>query len=277
MSERLTQNSNSLDISNFLDDFYSQNRIPVETQIPLKLLHTKLNGPLFYPSSDTIMSNAILTSGYWEPLESAWLAKNLKPDDCFLNIGANVGYHSIFVAKNIRQCHVISVEPNPIAVLILRVNQFLHNLEFEILECAIGPTSSEVEIFLDAYNFGDARVQKFLGASLVGKTQMYSVSDFFNDKPRPNVILMDIQGMELSILNDIFDYSANQAKVMFEFTPKELSSNLNYAVEIYSEVTRNLKISRLDADLEIQITPKQILDLFLNSELENVNLIACQD
>lgn len=223
------------------------------------------------------MSNAILTSGNWEPLESAWLIKNLNPGDYFLNIGANVGYHSIFVAKHIQQSNVISVEPNPIAVSILRINQFLQSLEFEVSECAIGPISGEVEIFLDEFNFGDARIQKFVGAKSVGKTNMFSVREFFHDKPKPNVILMDIQGMELSILNDLFHYSANTAKIMFEFTPKEISSNLNYAIEVYSEVTQNLKIFRLEADQEIQITPKQIRELFLNSRLENVNLIACQD
>lgn len=71
MSEKLNYNSSPLEISNFLDDFYFEYRIPLESRIPLKLLDTKLNGPLFYPASDTIMSNAILTSGNWEPLESA--------------------------------------------------------------------------------------------------------------------------------------------------------------------------------------------------------------
>lgn len=169
------------------------------------------------------------------------------------------------------------MEPNPIAVSILRINQFLHNLDFEISECAIGPISGEVEVFLDEFNFGDARIQKFEGAKSVGKTNMHSVKEFFIDKPNPNVILMDIQGMELSILNELFHYSANKAKIMFEFTPRELSSNLNYAIEVFSEVTQNLNISRLEADQEIQINPKQLRELFLNSRLENVNLIACQN
>jgi FkbM family methyltransferase len=68
-----------------------------------------------------------------EPGTIAWLRKNLRQSDVFLDIGANIGTFSLFAAKHIsEQGHVYACEPHlPTAVQLLQ-NVVLNGLEERI-------------------------------------------------------------------------------------------------------------------------------------------------
>jgi FkbM family methyltransferase len=52
--------------------------------------------------------------GIWEPNLTAWIQSRLKPGDCFVDVGANVGYFSVLASTLVGQSgKVISVEAIP--------------------------------------------------------------------------------------------------------------------------------------------------------------------
>jgi len=76
-----------------------------------------------------------------EPDTIAWLRKNLRSSDVFLDIGANIGTFSLFAAKHIgEQGHVYACEPHlPTAVQLLQ-NVALNGLEKRISVLSVAST-----------------------------------------------------------------------------------------------------------------------------------------
>jgi FkbM family methyltransferase len=254
---------------------YTTLAIPSEFRLKLKSIETIPNGRMLYPENDSIMAPAIEKTGYWEKEEGLWLLEHIKPGMVFLNIGANVGYHSILVSTNITNVEVIAIEPNPIAAAILNMNLEICKAEVVVLNFAIGKETTKVSLFLDKNNFGDARIQKFTGSYLITDVQMFSIEDLFRQVPKPDVILMDIQGTELSILKDLFDFAGKKCRIIFEFSPYEINSNLNIAIEIFEKRTQGLDLFLLIGPKETKTDSKMIKELFLKSNRENVNILAC--
>ena len=73
-----------------------------------------LDGFSLYVIPDDYIGRSILESGSCEPHVSSVIRNQLKKGDVFLDLGANIGYHTIFAAKLVGQSgKVIAVEPNP--------------------------------------------------------------------------------------------------------------------------------------------------------------------
>ena len=72
----------------------------------------------------------------WEPISEL----KPKPGETFVDVGSNVGYYTLKLAKTIgRKGKIISIEPDPDSFEILRKNCELNNLEtIELHNLAIG-------------------------------------------------------------------------------------------------------------------------------------------
>lgn len=61
-----------------------------------------------------IVGRFIYYFGIWEPNLTAWIQSRLKPGDCFVDVGANVGYFSVLASTLVGQeGKVISIEAIP--------------------------------------------------------------------------------------------------------------------------------------------------------------------
>jgi len=71
-------------------------------------------GEIIFPAGDNVMAPTIHRDGAWEENEINWLKENVSPGDHCLNIGANVGYFSIWLGKLVSESgRVTAFEPNP--------------------------------------------------------------------------------------------------------------------------------------------------------------------
>ena len=55
--------------------------------------------------------------GYWEAWITAWLARELTPETCFIDVGANHGYYSLLAAS--MGCDVLAFEPQAKLAMLL--------------------------------------------------------------------------------------------------------------------------------------------------------------
>ena len=104
---------------------------------------------IFVDPQDALIGDGILKRGDYEPHLSALISRRLKPGQRFLDIGANVGYHTLTAAKKVGpkgRCLAVDLNPNNCALLraSCEFNRFGH---VEIHQKAAGATSGEITFF----------------------------------------------------------------------------------------------------------------------------------
>jgi len=82
---------------------------PVEQYPDLDLIVPLDGMRLCIPASDRLIMPTLVRHRSWEPHITAYLRANLKPDQVFLDAGANIGYFSVLAAPLVRE--VIAFEP----------------------------------------------------------------------------------------------------------------------------------------------------------------------
>jgi FkbM family methyltransferase len=97
---------------------------------------------------DTIQG-CILLAGIWEPGVTRYLADSLRPGDTFVDVGANVGYHSLLAASLVGpKGHVVAFEASPTIFRSLRRNVQLNRYQnIDLWNLAISDHAGQVAIF----------------------------------------------------------------------------------------------------------------------------------
>jgi FkbM family methyltransferase len=135
---------------------------------------------------------------YEQELLSA-LRPLLSPGDWVVDVGANIGCHSVYFA-GVCGCNVIAFEPNPVAANILRKNIELNGLEnqVQVHQIALGSHAGTGSIVSpDDHNLGMAEVLRADGDT--GTVQIGLMSDYIGSN-RIRLIKIDAEGMDLEVL-----------------------------------------------------------------------------
>jgi FkbM family methyltransferase len=93
---------------------------------------------------------SILVSGHvFEDTQLLALKKIISPGATVVDVGANIGQHTIFFAKNLKAKKVIPIEPNPNFAEIIRENVALNdieNVDFSLLGYGVGDKEGKCRI-----------------------------------------------------------------------------------------------------------------------------------
>jgi FkbM family methyltransferase len=147
--------------------------------------------------------------GAFRPQVSKLINKMLKPGGVAMDIGANIGMHSLVMANRVGPTgRVMIFEPDPHPMSRLRANLKLNGLEFaETYQAALSAKTEKRRFFLH-----DDAIGNYANASLysenVGKDtasveiDVLSLDDFIakNPPPRLDVIKLLAQGEEWNVL-----------------------------------------------------------------------------
>ncbi len=118
----------------------------------------------------------------------------------FLDVGANVGNHSIYSALIMGVSKVISIEPNPAAYRILRVNIGLNGLHERMKHYPVGLSDApgNARAYTPAHNLGGTE----LTADSSGPFEL-AIGDDLLQGERVDFIKIDTQGMEMLALRGL--------------------------------------------------------------------------
>lgn len=139
---------------------------------------------------------------FYEPEELAIIKNHFVKGTVFLDIGANVGNHSIYTALFLRPAEIIPIEPNPVAFDVLESNVRLNGLEalFDLQYLGYGVSdapSSGARINFRNRNIGGGKIVKGDGdIELI-------TGDMICDDRHIGFIKIDVEGMEMDVLHGL--------------------------------------------------------------------------
>jgi FkbM family methyltransferase len=133
----------------------------------------------------------------------------------FVDIGANVGNHTIYVCNYLHPTQVIVIEPNPLAIPILKINLALNGLgrQVDLSHLGVG--------FSDAASIAHALVPKNnLGGAVMRITDQPNGlplvrGDDILLQRRVDFIKLDVEGMEMPVLAGLAGTIAKWRPAMF--------------------------------------------------------------
>src|SRR5690349_20985369 len=96
-------------------------------KLPVKL-HQTVHGPMYALAGDTIIGRCLQTYGEWSLAEWNVQAQFVKPGRTVVEVGANIGVHTVAMA---RACHpgaLYAFEPQPVIFDLLNRNLALNGV-----------------------------------------------------------------------------------------------------------------------------------------------------
>ena len=160
------------------------------------------------------------TNGDHEPWLQNLLQSELRPGDCYYDVGAHSGFFCLIAARILGPSGtVVAVEPDPANISLLRANIERNRLtQASVVQAAIWSETGEVAFQAepDASNGTKGRVLRgaapSTARSLVPAVRLDDLV-FQQGKPAPDLIKMDVEGAEWEALH-------SASRVLSEVKPK---------------------------------------------------------
>ena len=166
------------------------------------------------------IQRALIAGDFYERPELELIARWMPAGATVLDVGANIGNHTVAFAALTGAARVIPVEPNPRAIAVLRETLALNGVEADLSLLGFGlgsrPGTAGVQVE-DRHNLGGAML-----AQGAGDIPIVRGDDAVRD--RVDFIKIDAEGMELDVLQGL-------ERVLREHRPVLFVEILNAQVE----------------------------------------------
>jgi len=182
-------------IRNFLEDFYR-----IKAKDNLFFFDFEGNKIKFFLPlrRDWIQQQIIVKKTFYEIYFLEKIRIFVKENSVFLDIGANIGNHTIFFAKILGAKKIYAFEPQEDIFRILKKNLFLNKIsdKVSLYNIALGSKKTFGRIkSIKKNNFGSFAIKEGLG----GKIKIVPL-DSFGIKEKIHLIKIDVEGFEKEVL-----------------------------------------------------------------------------
>jgi FkbM family methyltransferase len=160
-----------------------------------------------YPRSNSSEKRLLATPQFFDSIEMALLQKQLTADFVFLDVGANAGAYTLFIANRVgRNGRIIAVEPHPTALARLHCNLALNGIDWaKVVPAALSDHNGTVSLYVNERNIGSSSMLSGRRPDLV--TQSIEVQCrrltslvLAEGLTRIDAIKLDVEGVEDRIL-----------------------------------------------------------------------------
>jgi FkbM family methyltransferase len=172
---------------------------PVRDGGPFEQIDSDI-GPLWMQTSDEVMRPYLLRRRTWEESTAALLARLLRPGARFLDVGANVGYFSLFAHRLASEIQIDAVEPHPVLHSLLQVNLWANDVPAHVHNTALGDSRCLLPMTSPPMNPGDSRVgtrtpdERYdLVVPVISADELFARRTF-------DVVKIDVQGFEPEVV-----------------------------------------------------------------------------
>ncbi|MBY9063469.1 FkbM family methyltransferase [Sphingomonas yunnanensis] len=139
--------------------------------------------------------------------ERAFVVEHATPG-VFLDVGANIGFWSLFLARQFAGARVVAIEANPKTADILRHNVAINGYDnIEVLETGVGPERGDFDLYLNTTGNrgGDSFVADTSRAHRI-KVEVERLSTLIERHGIGAIEFMkiDVEGMEEGVFTELF-------------------------------------------------------------------------
>jgi FkbM family methyltransferase len=195
-----------------LEKLLEENRPTAAVKLPF--------GKIFLDVRDIGIGKPLFLDHKYEPAETAFMERFIRPGMVILDIGANIGYFTALATSRLRKSGVIhAFEPDPHNYSLLEKTVADQNTNLVHLHhCALGDENGTVELFHSPVdNFGDHRVYgshsedhpKVAVPMKIGDDLLASIGTTAID-----FIKIDVQGFEVQVLRGLTNTIKSSEKVV---------------------------------------------------------------
>jgi FkbM family methyltransferase len=179
-----------------------------------------------------IIQRYIYYFGVWEPHLTKFIDQRLKPDDVFLDVGANIGYFTLLAARKVApNGKVIAIEASPTVQARLKENLARNGVSnVEIHNIAASDREGTLQIFSGGTeNLGATTTVAASGLVFECEVPARPLSAVISaaDMERTRLIKIDVEGAEWSVvmgMRGLFEHAREDVEVVIEIAPDRLES-----------------------------------------------------
>lgn len=218
----------------------------------------------------------------WEPDETKFVLGHLSSGDCFLDVGANIGWFTVLGAHKVgRSGRVIAFEPRPDLFARLRDSLAANGLQdrCELHNIALGEVDAIMSIAAnpEELNPGHSYLVKddsIPNGKVLHKVPVKRLDDLIVDR-KVNLVKIDVEGAEAIVVSGALEVlRRDKPTIVTEFFPKWLREVSGVEPEIYLSKLRDVgyRIFELTSN-----GPGTLVDNVPNGSAEEgffVNLVA---
>jgi FkbM family methyltransferase len=153
----------------------------------------------FHPYDNQTDSKGAVCGSVYNAHELGWLRRALPPGGTFIDIGANMGFFTLYAAK--RGAKVIAIEPLPELFERLSFNMAINDLSGVLLNEAVGPAFGEVHIQRGNSDLGNSRVGTSGHSTPMRPLDAILTQAAFT---RVDLLKIDVEGFEDQVLCPFF-------------------------------------------------------------------------
>jgi FkbM family methyltransferase len=167
--------------------------------------------------------------GVWEPDVSAFIAGRLKPGDTFVDVGANIGYHTLLAAHRLgREGRVVAIESSPKIYRLLQ-ESLADNGSPGVVRTVNRAASDAVgELALyegPAQNIGLSTTVATRGLPSEGTISAAPLADLLEPEEisTARLVKIDVEGAEVAVLRgmkEFLDRCSRDVEVIVELSPQ---------------------------------------------------------
>jgi FkbM family methyltransferase len=187
----------------------------------------------------------ILTFASYEKNEIAWIKNLLEPQMVFFDIGANIGWHSINIAKYDETLRVYAFEPIDSTFQALKENIVLNNLTHVNL-CNLGFSNKNEHLTfyfdpnVSAFTSSRNNLKNSGAQKIISK--VVRLDDFFieNNLERLDFIKCDVEGAELLVFQGALESIKRHKPIILAEMVRVWTINFNYHPNDIIEYLHNL-------------------------------------
>jgi len=177
------------------------------------------------PFRNGCVDEGIELEGCWEPELLNTLKKLIKKDDTFLDVGANIGYHSVAIASAFPEARVFSFEPQEFLCKQIENSLSKNDLNnVTVFKVGLSDVREDVSIHIPEENVGGSSVIKGLNNHPAfkksAKIKLETLDSYIPIFTKVNVIKIDVEGLEPNVLRGGRELiSKYRPVIVMEFSP----------------------------------------------------------
>ena len=166
-----------------------------------KLIEAR-HGTLLYNKNDIYIGKSIEKYGEFSYLEAKIFEQICKAGDIVIEVGANIGAHTLYLSKLVGNGFVFAFEPQRLVFQNLCANLALNSISnvFAYQE-AVSNENGTIIIpecnFKENNNFGGINIENTKNGTTVNKQKL---DNFLNKIDRLKLLKIDVEGMEISVI-----------------------------------------------------------------------------